>query len=461
MKPNPRFVVLAAVFAGIGLSIATAAAVGGARRPNVVVILADDLGYADIGCYGNPRNRTPHLDALAAGGVRFTDFHANSSMCTPTRAALLTGRYQQRAAIETVFGMDPDEGLSPRAKTMPGYLQKAGYATGAYGKWHLGLWPPFTPRSHGFDDFVGLLSGDGDHHSQVDRSGRADWWHNDEPLRETGYTTDLVTRHALAFIDRNRAKPFFLYVAHLAVHFPWQGPHDRADRQVGGNYDGDAKFGSREDKRAAFREMVEAFDGSVGRIVGRLRELGLEKDTLVIVASDNGGYTVDRGGYVGVSSNAPWRGQKAEFYEGGHRVPAIFSWPGRIAPQRLSDATVMTMDLLPTVLELAGVPQPVGAYASDGVSLVPHLFRETPLPERMLFWRRGDTRAVRSGDWKLVANRSEPKELYNLRTDPSEQNDLSAREPERTAELWRAVSAWETDVAASARALGSEGRKRQ
>ena len=458
MSPVPNWVLCATTFLSVALSCEAAAA-NGMRPPNVVVILADDLGYADIGCYGNTRIRTPHLDALAAGGVRLTDFHANSSVCTPTRAALLTGRYQQRAGIETVFGMDPDEGLSPDVKTLPSYLQQAGYATGAFGKWHLGRRPPFTPHSHGFDEFIGLHTGDGDHHSRVDRSGGVDWWHNDEPLVETGYTTDLVTRHSLAFIERHRAKPFFLYVAHLAVHFPWQGPHDRADRVVGGNYDGDAKFGSREDKRAAFREMVEAFDASVGQIVGRLRELGLEKDTLVIFASDNGGYSVDHGGYVAVSSNGPWRGQKGDLYEGGHRVPAIFSWPGRIAPHRTSDATVLTMDLFPTVMELAGVPRPTGARASDGMSLVSHLVSQTPLPERTLFWRRGDTRAVRRGDWKLVANRAEAPQLFNLRSDPSEQIDLAARETERVSTLRLAFSGWEAEVAASARALGPVGRK--
>ncbi len=451
LKRVPSALVRVAFWLGL-LATVAAAATNGARPPNIVVILADDLGYADIGCYGNTRIRTPHLDALAAGGARFTDFHANSSVCTPTRTALLTGRYQQRAGIETVFGMDPDEGLSPEVKTLPEYLQQAGYATGAFGKWHLGRRAPFTPHSHGFDEFIGLHTGDGDHHSRVDRSGGADWWHNDEPLVETGYTTDLITRHSLAFIERHRAQPFFLYVAHLAVHFPWQGPRDRADRVVGGNYDGDAKFGGREDKRAAFREMVEAFDASVGQIVGRLRELDLEKNTLVIFASDNGGYSVDHGGYVAVSSNAPWRGQKGDLYEGGHRVPAIFSWPGRIAPARTSAATVLTMDLFPTALELAGVAQPTGGRASDGVSLVAHLVSDTPLPERTLFWRRGDTRAVRRGDWKLVTNRAEAPQLFNLRNDPSERADLAAHETGRVAALRQAFAGWETEVAASAAA---------
>lgn len=425
------------------------AAVPVTRPPNVVVILADDVGYGDLGCYGNTRIHTPNIDALAAGGLRLTDFHANSSVCSPTRAALLTGRYQQRAGVETVFGMNPAEGLSPRVPTLPGFLRRAGYATGGFGKWHLGRQPPFTPASHGFDEFIGLYTGDGDYHSRVDRSGGADWWRNEQPFVESGYTTDLVTHHALAFIDRHRDQPFFLYVAHLAAHFPWQGPRDHADRAVGGNYDGLAKFGSRADKRAAYREMVEALDDGVGRIVARLRELKLTNSTLIVFASDNGGYSVEHGGYVDVSSNGPWRGQKGDLYEGGHRVPGIFHWPGRIAPG-VSDATVLTMDLLPTCLELAGLPPPAAAEASDGVSLCGQLLRREPLPARTLFWRRGETKAVRQGSWKLVATRGTGPQLFDLAADPGEKEDRAAREPQRVAAFLKAFATWESDVDASA-----------
>lgn len=442
-----------------GLSFGTSsvfAATPGVRPPNIVVILADDMGYSDLACYGNTRIRTPNIDALAKGGIRLTDYHANSSVCSPTRAALLTGRYQQRAGVETVYGMDPAEGLSPRVPTLPGFLHRAGYVTGGFGKWHLGRQAPFTPATHGFDEFIGLYTGDGDYHSRVDRSGGADWWRNEQPFVESGYTTDLVTKHSLDFITAHREKPFFLYIAHLAAHFPWQGPHDRADRVVGGNYDGLAKFGSRDDKRAAYREMVEALDDSVGQIIAKLGELNLTQDTFVVFASDNGGYSVEHGGYVDVSSNLPWRGQKGEIFEGGHRVPGILYWPGRIAPA-VSDATVMSMDLLPTCLELAGLPLPGAAEATDGVSLCGLMLRREPLPERMLFWRRGQTRAVRQGPWKLVVNGKTPPQLFNLSTDQGETNDRAAAEPQRVSTLRAAFTAWETDVEASAHSLAAAG----
>jgi arylsulfatase A-like enzyme/predicted neuraminidase len=438
----------------LGLQALSAGAASSTSRvPNIIVILADDLGYSDLGSYGNTLIQTPHLDALAASGMRFTDFHSNSSVCTPTRAALLTGRYQQRAGVETVFGMNPDEGLSPNVRTLPEYLKSAGYVSGAFGKWHLGRRPPFTPRSHGFDEFLGLHTGDGDHHSRVDRSGGADWWRDDSPLLENGYTTELLTAHALDFIERHRERPFFLYLAQIAPHFPWQGPGDSADRVVGGNYDGDAKFGSRSDKHAAFREMVKAVDDGVGRIMARLRDLALDRDTLVVFASDNGGYSVNRGGYVAVSSNAPWRGQKGELFEGGHRVPMIVSWAGRIAPGQVSDATAMTMDLLPTFLELAGVKLPEGEWKSDGTSLVNHLLHSTLLPARTLFWRRAEAKAVRDGDWKLVVPRAEAPQLFNLAHDSGETVELSKREPDRVKRMLDAFAIWETDVTKSAQSL--------
>lgn len=338
---------------GLALLLVTTAAIlseadaQGARPPNFVVIVADDLGYADLSCYDG-KIATPNLDALARSGVRFTDFHSNGAMCSPTRAAFLTGRYQHRSGIEQALDITPGSGLRPQP-TIASRLREKGYRTGAFGKWHLGADPGLRAPDHGFDEFVGLLTGDGDFHSRVDRVGRPDWWHGVDPLVEKGYTTDLITQHALSFLERHRRQPFFLYVPHLAVHFPWQGPADPADRVVGVDYrPGVLKFGTREDKHAAFVEMVQSLDRSVGQIVARLRELDLERSTLVVFFSDNGGYTVDRGGYVGVSSNAPFRGQKGDMYEGGHRVPAIASWPGRIPPAVTSASTVMSMDWLPT-----------------------------------------------------------------------------------------------------------------
>ena len=221
-------------FLALVLLVGTACSRAPAPPPNFIVILADDLGYADIGVYGSERNRTPHLDRMAAEGLRFTDFHSNGPMCTPTRAALLTGRYQHRFGEQfesALSGIDDyDIGLPHDARTIAESLGEGGYVTGMYGKWHLGYHPPFMPVDQGFRDFRGLTSGDGDHHSHIDRSGRKDWWHNSELVPEAGYGVDLITKHSVNFVERHRDEPFFLYVAHLAIHFPWQGPNDRGYR---------------------------------------------------------------------------------------------------------------------------------------------------------------------------------------------------------------------------------------
>jgi hypothetical protein len=210
------------------------------RQPNFVLILADDLGYGDIGCYGNTRNKTPHLDQLAREGMRFTDFHSNGPMCSPTRAALLTGQYQHRFGrdFETALSAKarPRPGLPVQAVTLPEALKQAGYATGMFGKWHLGYEQPHLPTQHGFDEFRGLLTGDGDHHSHIDRSGNEDWWHDERIEMESGYTADLVTKHSIDFIGRHTGQPFFLYVSHLAIHFPWQGPDESGHRVRGQDY---------------------------------------------------------------------------------------------------------------------------------------------------------------------------------------------------------------------------------
>ena len=316
------------------LLVGTACGPTSDQRPNFVVILADDLGYADIGVYGSDRNHTPHLDGMAAEGLRFTDFHSNGPMCTPTRAALLTGRYPHRFGQQfesALSGIDDyDIGLPLDAVTIAEVLGGEGYATGMYGKWHLGYHPPFMPADQGFDDFRGLGSGDGDHHSHIDRSGRPDWWHNSELEMEPGYTVDLIARHSVDFIKRHQEQPFFLYVAHLAIHFPWQGPDDPGYRVEGGNYHNLTKLGQLDgtDVSPKVNEMVEAVDGSVGAILEALREHGLESQTLVIFTSDNGGYLTYQGGYHNISENGPLRGQKGDVYEGGHRVPAIAWWAG-------------------------------------------------------------------------------------------------------------------------------------
>ena len=420
------------------------------RPPNFVIILADDLGYGDLGCYGNARNRTPNIDRLAAEGLRFTDFHANGPMCTPTRAALLTGRYQHRFGPEFEAALSGrthyDFGLPVDAVTIADALGKAGYAAGMYGKWHLGYHPPFMPGNQGFDDFRGLTSGGGDHHSHIDRSGRKDWWRNGEIAMEQGYSVDLISRHSIAFIEKHAGRPFFLYVPHQAIHFPWQGPNENGYRVEGGDYHDLSKLGIHESKdvSAKVKEMIEAVDDSVGAIVRALRERGLAENTLVIFTSDNGGYLTYQGGYHNISSNGPLRGQKTDVYEGGHRVPAIAWQPGRIAPG-VTGETAATFDLFPTLLELAGA-SPDG-LSFDGASLAALLFAGAPLAERSLFWKMREERAMRRDDWKLVQLGAAAPELYDLQADIGEQNDLAAEEPQRVSSMSAEMTAWEETVA--------------
>ncbi|MHC4618621.1 MAG: sulfatase-like hydrolase/transferase, partial [Planctomycetota bacterium] len=283
-------------------------------KPNIVLILADDLGYGDIGCYGSRTVRTPNLDALAAGGMKFTDFHSNGPMCSPTRAALLTGRYQQRAGIEQVLGYVRDRkiGMAATEVTFAEALKSAGYATAIFGKWHTGHLPEYGPVRQGFDTFRGLYGGL-DYHSHVNRVGRENWWKDEELAPEEGYVTELITAHAERFIEQHRDRPFCLYVPHFAVHFPWQGPNDKADFLPGvNNASPQKKYGSRKDRKNAYREMIESLDDSVGRIVDKIRRLGLERKTLVFFTSDNGGHEL-------VASSGPLAGYKGSLLEGGHR----------------------------------------------------------------------------------------------------------------------------------------------
>ena len=251
------------------------------EKPNIILILADDLGYGDLGCYGNKTIKTPNLDALSKRGLRFTDFHSNGPMCSPTRAAVLTGRYQQRCGIEGVLSVksNRDTGMSPEEVTFAEVLNAAGYATACLGKWHLGYTVPFIPVNQGFDTFRGFLAGGSDYHSHINRSGEPDWWKDDKLVPEEGYTTNLLTDHAIRFIEQNRDKPFCVYIPHQAVHFPFQGPNDEADRVEGGNYWSDAKYGSRKDRKAAYKEMIGSLDANVGRIVAAVKRLGLERKT--------------------------------------------------------------------------------------------------------------------------------------------------------------------------------------
>lgn len=421
------------------------------EAPNIIVILADDLGYADIGAYGNKVNRTPHLDRMAREGVRFTDFHSNGANCSPTRAALLTGRYQQRCGIEGALG-EGAKGLPQPTITIAERLQVAGYATGLMGKWHLGYAPENGPTRHGFDEFVGHLHGATDYVSHVDKYGRMDWWHNEQGLPEKGYNTTLITRHSVSFIEKHQAQPFFLLVSHSAIHFPWMTPDDAVHRVEGKQYEGIVgKIGPHAagPVQPVVQRMIEELDRSVGEILQAIERLNLKQRTLVFFTSDNGGIVRMAGVPVAdenrISSNAPWRGQKHGLYEGGHRVPALAWWPGKIKSGRVSDELSITTDLMPTYLELAGLNSNATSD-TDGISLATHILKGDVLPERTLYWRQGNSRAVRWKDWKVVRIHERPFELYNLRHDCGEQNNLATENRDVMSELLERLRLWESEV---------------
>ena len=426
-----------------------------AKRPNIILFLIDDLGYGDLGGYGNMKISTPNIDELAAEGIKFTDFHSNGPMCTPTRAALLTGKYQNRFGEKFEGPLSGktqyDQGLSLEAITIPEYLKEGGYATGMFGKWHLGYQEPYLPTNQGFDEFVGLAAGDGDHHSHIDRWGREDWWQNEQKKMEEGYSVELITNHSKSFIERHKDEPFFLYIAHLAIHFPWQGPEDPAHREAGSSYEDD-KWGIIPDQNNVHphvKAMVESVDNSVGEIMNVLKELNLVEKTLVVFTSDNGGYIHYNNQFHNISSNGPLRGQKTEMYEGGHRVPFIARWPGKIKDGSISHETAMTFDLLPTFLEVAGIQQG-NTLSFDGIDLFQHLVDQTALPDRVLFWKMDDEIAVRQGPWKLVKLGDSPIELYNLDQDLIEAFDISKENSSITDELFQKYIDWELEMRASA-----------
>ncbi len=421
-------------------------------QPNILVILADDLGYGDLSCCGRDDLETPYLDGLASDGMMLTDFHSNGAVCSPTRASLLTGRYPQRAGIETALSKN-DPGLPRAETTVADVLGGSGYSTAIYGKWHLGDRLENNPVHYGFDDFRGHTYGDSDYISHVDRHGDVDWWHNLEIENEDGYNTRLLTDYALRFIADHREDPFFLLLSHSAIHFPWMTPDDPGHRKPGTDYTSwrsdmprtYSKLGPHEDVGPVVRVMIEELDASTGRVIQGLRERGLEENTLVFFISDNGGYLHYGGLHRGeISSNGPLRGQKGDAYEGGHRVPAIAYWPGRIE-HGVSSETSLTMDLLPTFLEVAGLGHGAGR-ALDGVSLLPLLEEGEPLRERDVFWRHRQKRGARRGSWKMIRVGDQAPELYDLGEDVGERDDVALDHPDIVREMETSLTGWEGDV---------------
>lgn len=445
---------------GASKSARAAPRAAGGDRPNIVLIMTDDAGYADTGSYGAPDIRTPHLDGLARDGVRLTDFYANAMSCTPTRVGLIAGRYQQRYGIEFPFpapGLPGSEqGLAPLPYSLPRLLKDNGYATGLFGKWHLGYAPEFSPIAHGFDVFFGSKSAAIDyhaHHTVRPSEGarfnepQPDLWQNDRLISTSGYITDLIADRAVAFIDRNAKRPFFIDVSFNAPHSPTQPP---------GRADG-ASTGAGA-TRADYVAVMERVDLAVGEILDALRKHGLERDTIVIFTNDNGG--------IGLSHSGPLFHRKFSAWEGGIRVPAIIRWPGRIPAGSVSAQVGITMDLTASILAATGASAPPEARF-DGVDLLPVLVRTAPEFERDLFWRTAgpspvnmQQKAVRSGDWKLVVDGAPNRVfLFDVRKDPGERTDLYARHPEIVRRLLGMLAAWEQDVDAEARASASKGSR--
>ena len=434
------------VIAGMGLLLWVATSVA-AERPSFVIMMADDLGYGDIGCYGSQRIRTPHLDRLATSGTRLSDFHSSGAVCSPTRAGLLTGRYQQRAGIPTVIFADPKRpthphGLHDREVTFAEVLNTAGYATALFGKWHLGYYRKYNPVRHGFDQFRGYISGNVDFFSHVDQAGRLDWWRDDRIEDETGYTTHLITRHSLAFLEANWQQPFCLYVAYEPPHYPYQGPRDKPLRRVGEPPQRGRRQSPREVQRA-YREMVEEMDRGVGEILAALTRYGIRDNTLVLFCSDNGA--------TAAGSNGPLRGRKGQLWEGGHRVPCIASWPGTIPAGRTCGELSVTLDVMPTMLAAAGIRTPP-AHRLDGRDLLGVLSAAERFESRRLFWGHGRSRAMRHGAWKLIrgAPGQPAPQLFDLKQDLAERSDLASQQPARLREMLAAVASWEVETSRDA-----------
>ncbi|MCC7495506.1 MAG: sulfatase-like hydrolase/transferase [Fimbriimonadaceae bacterium] len=426
---------LATAAAGAGL-LACSRRLPAQRRPNVILLLADDLGYADLGCQGCRDIATPAIDALATGGVRCTDGHSNHPVCAPTRAALLSGQYQHRFGFEHNPGpaeqADAAFGLPREVPLLPERLKAAGYATGMVGKWHVGFREGLRPHERGFDSYFGFLGGA---RSYYPDNPKADpLVRNGEPVTaEREYLTDAFAREAVSFIETHRREPFFLYVAFNAVHGPLEAARAYEARCAG----------ITDPKRRTYAAMLTALDDAVGRIVGSLDRHGLRQDTLVLFMSDNGGPTPQT-----TSRNDPLRGFKGQVYEGGIRVPYLLNWPGRLPAGQVYGAPVAGFDLHATALAAAGVSVAPG-QAIDGVSLLPFVSGSpTAVPHEQLCWRAGTQHAVRQGDWKLLQLPGGPPELYNLATDLGEQTNLAAREPARLAALQAAYTAWDQQMAA-------------
>lgn len=414
--------------------------------PNMLVIVADDLGYGDIGVHGGKDVPTPHLDALAAAGVRCTNGYVSAPYCSPSRAGLLTGRYQTRFGHEfnPHVGDEATLGLPLDEVTIADHLKKAGYRTGLVGKWHQGFNAAHHPQSRGFDDFFGFLVGGHNfllHKNATPKFGSAHShdliYRGREVQKLDGYTTDLFTDEAISFIDRSAETPWFLYLAFNAVHTPLEIADHLRDR-VPASVEDPARRG--------YLSLLIGLDDAIGRLTRSLRESGRDRNTLIFFLSDNGGSGRKPFFAYNTGINTPLRGDKGQMLEGGIRVPFFVSWPGRLPAGTTFEAPVSALDILPTVCAAAGRPVPAGL---DGVNLLPHLSGQVKdVPHDSLFWRFGSQKAIRRGNWKLVdwrdfdAKANSGWQLFDLSRDVSERQNLAETHSDLVGELSRAWEQW-------------------
>ncbi len=415
-----------------------------ASKPNIVMILMDDLGYGDIGSYGAPDAKTPNIDRIAREGVKLTDFYANASNCSPTRTGFITGRYQQRYAIEWPLGAvdgDSARGVLPSESSLPRLLKNAGYATGLIGKWHLGWEPKFSPNRHGFDEFWGFLSGFDDYYNHIGEYDHHDLYHNETEINDTTYLTDFFTAHAKSFIEAHRNEPFFMEVSYNATHWPFERPGHRPAQ-------GSTAMQSmvRTGTRADYVAILERADQGVGTILATLDRLNLSNNTLIIFTSDNGGEWLSR--------NAPLFHRKSTLWEGGIRVPLLMRWPGKLPRGVVSKQVGITMDLTASILAAADASLPA-TYKPDGINLIPPV-QSRRVQDRTLFWRittlGRNQRAVRQGNLKYLRD-GQNEFLYDLNTDIGERHDLAYARSEMLPAFRKLVQAWEADVDSSSSAL--------
>jgi arylsulfatase A-like enzyme len=450
-----RFVLIATIVLGCAFTTAGHAQAGRGTRPNVVLIITDDLGWADLGSYGATDIHTPNIDTLARDGIRLTDFYANGATCSPTRAGLISGRYQQRSGIELPLpnaSRVGDRGLPVTGRSLPQLLKNSGYATALVGKWHLGYTPEKSPNAHGFDYFFGFKNGYMDYYTHRSGDGQPDLWENDRPVERQGYMTDLITEHAVRFIEEHADEPFFIDVAYNAPHWPYQVPGRPSVAPDNARHfmPQDVMTSSRDDYIA----MVEYLDGKIGELLASLERLGVAEDTIVIFTNDNGGEWL--------SSSAPLFGRKWTVWEGGVRVPALVRWPGRIPAGKVSDQVGITMDLTASILAVTGTPVPKET-GLDGMNLFPVWEGKQPEIERTLFWRAGTGTgrqvAVRRGDWKVLIDRNHTY-VFNVRTDLSERNDVARFRQDVAQTLYPLIGEWEASVDADADALAAKTASR-